>query len=98
MEMVKVRGEGWLPSVKVSAHAVDRLSERALDLWIEQGKSKGLGVMSYLIQKSREAYLLILKSFDGKLISIRECSINYDGLTYCYTTIHGITTLTTVYR
>ena len=96
MKMVKVKGEGWLPNVKVSSHALDRLSERALDYWIDKGNGKG--IMSFLIQKSREAYLLILKALDETLISIRECSINYDGLTYCFSTANGITSLTTVYK
>lgn len=53
-------GEGYkmnrtpLPRVEVSAHAIDRLSERCLHIWQEQGLVNGIGLMTFFITKSRE--------------------------------------------
>lgn len=85
-----------LPRVEVSSHAIDRASERCLSIWLEEGKSKGLGIMSFFIKKSRQAYLQVL-ALDNKSISIRQCKIDFEGITYCYVTEIGVTRLVTLY-
>lgn len=86
-----------LPRVEVSAHAIDRGSERCLDVWLEHGKKNGIGLMSFFIQKSREAYFEVLKSLNNKSISISECKVDHEGLTFCFCTSNGITRLVTMY-
>ena len=83
--------------VEVSAHAIDRSSERCLEIWLEQGKNNGIGLMSFFIQKSRQAYLEVLKSLDNKFISISKCKVSYEGVTYCFSTENGVTRLVTIY-
>ncbi|MDF5607445.1 hypothetical protein P3745_25165, partial [Vibrio parahaemolyticus] len=80
-----------LPRVEVSAHAIDRLSERCLHIWQEQGRERGVGLMSFFITKSREAYATLLNAVAGNSISICSCKVSHDGVTYVFTTENGVT-------
>lgn len=87
----------WLPRVEVSSHAVDQMSNRCLPIWLEQREKVGMGLMSFVIQKSREAYSLVLKAIDDSPVSISTCKVNHDGVTYVFSTQNGTTSLVTVY-
>lgn len=83
-----------LPNVEVTLHAVDRFSQRGLDHWIEKGKGKG--IMTFLVERSREAYFELLSKLDSSVI-VDSCRINYHGMVYVYGTEFGRTKLITVY-
>lgn len=86
-----------LPRVEVSAHSIDRLSQRCLHIWLEQGKEEGIGLMTFFITKSREAYSVLLNSLSGNAIDVTACKISYEGVTYIFSTEHGVTKLVTAY-
>ncbi|MGR5238632.1 hypothetical protein [Vibrio alfacsensis] len=86
-----------LPRVEVSAHAIDRLSERCLHIWQESGKKNGIGLMSFFITKSREAYATLLKALAGSSICVSVCKISHEGVTYVFNNDHGVTRLVTAY-
>lgn len=87
----------FLPRVEVSAHAIDRLSERCLHIWQEKGQKNGIGLMSFFITKSREAYAILLKTLSGSAISVSVCKISHEGVTYVFNNEYGVTKLVTAY-
>lgn len=90
-------GDLRLPRVEVSAHAIDRLSQRCLHIWQEQRGHSDIGLMSFFIAKSREAYDLLLKQLSGSSIEVGSCKITYEQVTYVFSTDSGITKLVTAY-
>lgn len=86
-----------LPRVEVSVHAIDRLSERCLQVWIEKGKEDGIGLMSFFITKSREAYALLLSLLTESSIEVSSCKVSYEGITYVFSTENRMTKLVTAY-
>lgn len=75
----------------------DRLSQRCLHIWQEQRGHSDIGLMSFFIAKSREAYDLLLKQLSGSSIEVGSCKITYEQVTYVFSTDSGITKLVTAY-
>ncbi len=82
------------PNVEVTLHAVDRFSQRGLQLWESEGN--GEGIMSFLLAKSKEAYAELLSRI-GEAIHVDRCRITHENLVYVFSTDFGKTRLITVY-
>lgn len=85
----------YLPPVYLSAHAIDRLSLRCLDIWQKDGGE--LGLMAFFKQKSREAYSVVLRNGGNKQLD--KCRVSYQGITYIFDNDDEyMTKLVTVWR
>lgn len=82
-----------LPYVEITLHAVDRLSERCLNVWKNEAVD-GVGLMSFFLKKCREAYALFLRLTSSE---VSFCKVTYQGVTYVFRNELGLTKLITAY-